>query len=484
VTGVAPNEPEARRDLPDGNEQEMTPQTNEATTATTESRPREVVLMPQIDTGDTAWVLACAALVMFMTPGLALFYGGLVRTKNVLGTIMQSFFALALVSVLWTLIGYTLAFGPDAGGLIGGLSFLGLNDVGLEPSETYGTTIPHLAFSSYQLMFAIITPALITGAVAERMRFSAYALFLGLWSILVYAPVAHWVFADGWLGLAGVGALDFAGGTVVHINAGAAALAAIVFLGKRRGFGHQAFIPHDVPMVILGASILWFGWFGFNAGSALGANGLAASAFTVTNLATAAAVLGWLIPERIKHGRATTIGAATGAVAGLVAITPAAGFVEPWAALVIGFLAGGVCFLAVNLKSRIGYDDSLDVVGVHLVGGIVGALLTGVFASAAVNSFSGGLEQLGRQALAVVATMGFSFAMTLGILKVVDMLVGVRVTEEEELTGLDLSQHSEVAYTSSEGAGSIPGPHPAMVTVPEPVGAAGNAHHEAPVEAS
>ncbi|MGH2590126.1 MAG: ammonium transporter, partial [Actinomycetota bacterium] len=264
----------------------------------------------------------------------------------------------------------------------------------------------------------------------------------------------------------------------------AAALAAIVFLGKRRGFGHQAFIPHDVPMVILGASILWFGWFGFNAGSALGANGLAASAFTVTNLATAAAVLGWLIPERIKHGRATTIGAATGAVAGLVAITPAAGFVEPWAALVIGFLAGGVCFLAVNLKSRIGYDDSLDVVGVHLIGGIVGALLTGVFASAAVNSFSGGLEQLGRQALAVAATMGFSFAMTLGILKVVDMLVGVRVTEEEELTGLDLSQHSEVAYTSSEGSGSIPGPHPAMVTVPEPVGAAGNAHHEAPVEAS
>jgi Amt family ammonium transporter len=439
--------------------------------------------MPQIDTGDTAWVLACAALVMFMTPGLALFYGGLVRTKNVLGTIMQSFFALALVTVLWTLVGYTLAFGPDIGGLIGGLSFLGLNDVGLEPSETYATTVPHLAFSTYQLMFAIITPALITGAVAERMRFSAYALFLGLWSILVYAPVAHWVFADGWLGLAGIGALDFAGGTVVHINAGAAALAALVYLGKRRGFGQHAFIPHDVPMVILGASILWFGWFGFNAGSALGANGLAASAFTVTNLATAAAVLGWLIPERMKHGRATTIGAATGAVAGLVAITPAAGFVEPWAAIVIGFAAGGVCFLAVNLKTRIGYDDSLDVVGVHLVGGIVGALLTGVFASAAVNAFSGGLEQLGRQAFAVGATMAFSFAMTLGILKLVDMLVGVRVTEEEELTGLDLSQHSEVAYTPSEGAGSIPAPHPAMITVTEPATSV-PAHHETPVEAS
>jgi Amt family ammonium transporter len=439
--------------------------------------------MPQIDTGDTAWVLMCAALVMFMTPGLALFYGGLVRTKNVLGTIMQSFFALALVTVLWTLIGYTLAFGPDVGGLIGGLSFLGLNDVGLEPSEAYGTTVPHLAFSTYQLMFAIITPALITGAVAERMRFSAYALFLGLWSILVYAPVAHWVFADGWLGLSGVGALDFAGGTVVHINAGAAALAAIVFLGKRRGFGRQAFIPHDVPMVILGASILWFGWFGFNAGSALGANGLAASAFTVTNLATAAAVLGWLLFERVKHGRPTTIGAATGAVAGLVAITPAAGFVEPWAAIVIGFAAGAVCFLAVNLKARIGYDDSLDVVGVHLVGGIVGALLTGVFASAAVNGFSGGLGQLGRQALAVGATMAFSFAMTLGILKVVDMLVGVRVSEEEELTGLDLSQHSEVAYTSSAGSGSLPGPQDTVITLPETPTPAVQAYRETRVGA-
>ncbi|HYZ14730.1 MAG TPA: ammonium transporter [Actinomycetota bacterium] len=437
-----------------------------------------------MDTGDTAWVLMCAALVMFMTPGLALFYGGLVRTKNVLGTIMQSFFALALVTVLWTLIGYTLAFGRDVGGVIGGLSFLGLNDVGLEPSETYGTTVPHLAFSTYQLMFAIITPALITGAVAERMRFSAYALFLGLWSILVYAPVAHWVFADGWLGLSGVGALDFAGGTVVHINAGAAALAAIVFLGKRRGFGRQAFIPHDVPMVILGASILWFGWFGFNAGSALGANGLAASAFTVTNLATAAAVLGWLLFERVKHGRATTIGAATGAVAGLVAITPAAGFVEPWAAIVIGFAAGAVCFFVVNLKARIGYDDSLDVVGVHLVGGIVGALFTGVFASAAVNGFSGGLVQLGRQALAVGATMAFSFAMTLGILKVVDMLVGVRVSEEEELTGLDLSQHSEVAYTSSEGSGALAGQQDTVIAVPETPTPAVPAYRETRIGAS
>jgi ammonium transporter, Amt family len=261
-----------------------------------------------IDTGDTAWVLASAALVMFMTPGLALFYGGLVRAKNVLGTIMQSFFALALVTVLWVVVGYTLAFGPDVAGVIGGLDFWGLRGVGADPSPVYATNVPHIGFSVYQMMFAIITPALITGAVAERMKFSGYVLFLGLWSLLVYAPVAHWVFADGWLGLSGVGALDFAGGTVVHINAGAAALAALVFLGRRRGHGRDAFVPHNVPMVITGAAILWFGWFGFNAGSALGASGLAASAFTVTQVAAAAAVLGWLIPEVIRHGKPTTIG--------------------------------------------------------------------------------------------------------------------------------------------------------------------------------
>jgi Amt family ammonium transporter len=416
--------------------------------------------MPEIDTGDTSWLLVSTALVMFMTPGLALFYGGLVRTKNVLGTIMQSFFALALVSVLWVLVGYTLAFGPDRGGLIGDLTFWGLRDVGQAPSDTYATTVPHLAFSMYQLMFAIITPALITGAVAERMRFSAYVLFLALWSLIVYAPVAHWVFADGWLGLAGVGALDFAGGTVVHINAGAAALGAILYLGKRRGYGRDAFVPHNVPMVITGAAILWFGWFGFNAGSALGANGLAASAFAATHVATAAAVVGWLIPEWVKHGKATTIGAATGAVAGLVAITPAAGFVEPWAAVVIGLAAGMVCFYAVNLKSRVGYDDSLDVVGVHLIGGIVGALLTGVLASTAVNAFSGGLGQLGRQAAAVGATLVFSFGATMAILKVVDVIVGVRISDEEEVVGLDLSQHSEVGYTFGERGGTVSGTPP------------------------
>jgi Amt family ammonium transporter len=409
--------------------------------------------MPEIDTGDTAWLLTASALVMFMTPGLALFYGGLVRTKNVLGTIMQSFFALGLVTVLWVLIGYTLAFGPDIGGLIGGLDFWGFQGVGQAPSEAYATTTPHLAFAVYQMMFAIITPALITGAVAERMKFSGYVLFLGLWSILVYSPLAHWVWGGGWL--FEFGALDFAGGTVVHINAGVAALAAILYLGKRRGYGKQAFVPHNVPMVITGAAILWFGWFGFNAGSALAANGLAASAFVATQVATGAAVIGWLIPEAMKHGKPTTIGAATGAVGGLVAITPAAGFVEPWAAILIGLAAGAICFYAVDLKSRIGYDDSLDVVGVHMVGGIVGALLTGVLASAAVNAFEGGLGQLGKQAVAVGVTLGFSFLATLVILKVVDMLVGLRVTEDEEVTGLDLSQHSEVGYTFGDRGGAV-----------------------------
>jgi ammonium transporter, Amt family len=419
--------------------------------------------MQEISAGDTAWVLASAALVMFMTPGLALFYGGLVRAKNVLGTIMQSFFALGLVSVLWVLVGYTLAFGPDIGGIIGGLDFAGFRGVGPTPNADYAPTIPHLAFAMYQMMFAVITPALITGAVAERMRFSAYVLFLALWSILVYAPLAHWVFGYGWLGTwAGLGALDFAGGTVVHVNAGAAALAAIVYLGKRRGFGREAFVPHNVPMVITGAAILWFGWFGFNAGSALGANGLAASAFAATHIATAAAVIGWLIPETIKHRKPTTIGAATGAVAGLVAITPAAGFVEPWAAILIGLAAGAMCFGAVDLKPRLGYDDSLDVVGVHLVGGIVGALLTGVLASAAVNAFQGGLVQLGKQAVGVAATLGFSFVVTLAILKAIDALIGLRVTEEEEVTGLDLSQHSEVGYTLAERGGSV-APHTSAV---------------------
>jgi Amt family ammonium transporter len=311
-----------------------------------------------------------------------------------------------------------------------------------------------VGFALYQMMFAIITPALITGAIAERMKFSAYVLFLGLWSILVYSPLAHWVWGGGWL--FELGALDFAGGTVVHINAGVAALAAILYMGKRRGYGKEAFVPHNVPMVITGAAILWFGWFGFNAGSALAANGLAFSAFAATHIATAAAILGWLIPEAIRHGKPTTIGAATGAVAGLVAITPAAGFVEPWAAIVIGLAAGVICWAAVDLKGRLKYDDSLDVVGVHMVGGIVGALLVGVLASTAINEFSvAGLGQLGTQAIAVGVTLGFSFVATWIILWVVDKVIGLRVTEEDEITGLDLSQHAEVGYTLVDRGGSV-----------------------------
>jgi ammonium transporter, Amt family len=428
--------------------------------------------MPRIDAGDTAWLLASAALVMFMTPGLALFYGGLVRAKNVLATVMQSFIALALVSILWMLVGYTLAFGPDVGHVIGSLKFAGLHGVGAMPAGL-APTVPATAFMAFQLMFAIITPALITGAFAERMKFSGYLLFIALWSILVYSPVAHWVWGGGFLGTGRLGALDFAGGTVVHVNAGAAALATAIYLGRRRGWSSEAFVPHNVPMVILGAGILWFGWFGFNAGSALSAGGLAASAFVVTQLGAAAAVFGWLVPEWIRHRKATTVGAASGAVAGLVAITPASGFVGPWGALAIGFAAGFICYLAVNLKNRFGYDDSLDVVGVHLAGGVVGALLTGVFASLAINAAgaNGSLIQLGRQAVAVATTAAYSFGLTLLLLKVTDRLIGLRVTEEEEDSGLDLTQHREVAYTWTERAAfpahlaSVPDTVP-TVTIP------------------
>jgi len=410
----------------------------------------------KVNSGDTAWMLASAALVMFMTPGLAFFYGGLVRAKNVLATVMQSFIALALVSLVWAVVGYTLAFGADKWGLIGGLQYLGLHGVGADPMSL-APSIPSSVFMVYQMMFAVITPALITGAFAERMKFSGYLLFLGLWSIVVYSPLAHWVWGGGFLGAGHLGALDFAGGTVVHINAGVAALATAIYVGKRRGFGTEGFRPHNVPLVILGAAILWFGWFGFNGGSALAANGLAGSAFVATQLATAAAVFGWLIPEWIRHKRATTVGAASGAVAGLVAITPASGFVGPMPAILIGLVAGAICFFAVNLKYRFGYDDSLDVVGVHMVGGIVGALLTGVFASVAINAAgaNGSLGQLGKQAVAVVVTLVFSFGMTMVLLKVSDALVGLRVTEEDEAAGLDLSQHAEVGYVFTDRGGSL-----------------------------
>jgi len=405
----------------------------------------------RIDTGDTAWVLVSAALVMFMTPGLALFYGGLVRAKNVLGTVMQSLIALGVVTVLWVLVGYSLVFGSDHGLLAGGLDYVGLRGVGDAPMAL-APSVPASAFMVFQMMFAVITPALITGAFAERMRFGGYLMFLGLWSLLVYVPVAHWVWGGGFLGAAGVGALDFAGGTVVHVNAGAAALATALYLGRRRGFGTGALRPHNVPMVLLGAGILWFGWFGFNAGSALSAGGLASSAFVATHLGAAGGMLGWLVPERLRHERATTIGAATGAIAGLVAITPASGYVAPLPALLIGLTAGVVCFLAVELKGRLRLDDSLDVVGVHMVGGIVGALLTGVFASLVVNpaGADGSLAQVGRQAVAVGVTLCFSFLATWAILRLVDRTLGLRVSEDVEEEGLDRSIHGESAYAWSD----------------------------------
>jgi ammonium transporter, Amt family len=437
----------------------------------------------QVDSGDTAWMLAAAALVMFMTPGLAFFYGGLVRTKNVLATIMYSFAALALVTLVWTLVGHTLAFGPDVGavvgegGWIGGVDFVGFRDVGAEP-HPLAPTIPHLAFAVYQLMFAIITPALISGAFAERMRFSGYLVFTALWVILVYAPLAHWVWGGGFLGPQGIGALDFAGGTVVHLNAGVAALAAALVIGARRGWPRPA-VPHNVPFVVLGASILWFGWFGFNAGSALAAGPLAASAFVATQLATAAAVFGWVLPEWILHGRPTTVGAATGAVAGLVAITPASGYVRPWAALLIGLAAGFVCELAVGLKHRLRYDDALDVVAVHGVGGALGALLTGVFATTAVNP--GGAQgllygnpwQVGRQAAAVGVTLLWSFLVSLVILKLLDRVMALRVSEQEEVAGLDFSQHAEAGYTFVEYGAAAPSSAPPGA--PSPASASGAA---------
>jgi len=402
---------------------------------------------------DTAFVLVSAALVMLMTPGLALFYGGMVRSKNILATLMENFILLGVVGVLWALWGYSLAFGPDVGSFIGNLDYLGLMGVGTEPFKTYSETIPHQTFMIYQAMFAIITPALITGAFAERMKFSAFLVFMVLWVTIVYCPVAHWVWGDGgWL--KSLGALDFAGGTVVHINAGIAALAAALVVGKRQGYGnHATFIPHNLPMTVLGAGLLWFGWFGFNAGSALAANALASSAFTATHLATCAATLAWVATEWIVRGKPTTLGAASGAVAGLVAITPAAGFVGPMSAILIGIGAGIICYLAVLLKPRLGYDDSLDVVGVHFVGGVWGALATGLFASKLVNSagadglFYGNPGQFLIQVIAVVVTMVFSFVVSYILFKILDATMGLRVTPEDEVAGLDITEHQETGYS-------------------------------------
>jgi len=408
---------------------------------------------PRINPGDTAWVLASAALVLFMTPGLALFYGGMVRAKNVLGMLMQNFFCLGLISIIWAALTYSLAFSGD-NKWIGNLDLAWLRDAAATSPTGFELSIPPLTFMAFQLMFAIITPALITGAVADRMRFSAWVWFIGLWAILVYAPVAHWVFSPGgWLFQRG--ALDFAGGTVVHINAGIAALAAVILLGKRRGWPNHPMPPHALPFTLIGAGILWFGWFGFNAGSALKGDGIAAQALVNTHMAAAAAMLGWLIVERLRTGHATTLGAASGLVAGLVAITPCAGFVGGMAPIYIGFIAGAVCMLAVSLKFKVGYDDSLDVVGVHLVGGLVGSLLLGFFADATINPAGtdgvfqgGGFGLFGEQVLAVVATMVWSFVVTFGIVFVLSKVLpgGIRVSEEDEETGLDLTQHSETGY--------------------------------------
>ncbi len=404
-----------------------------------------------MNTGDTAFMLIATAMVMLMTPGLALFYGGLVRSKNVLGTIMHSMICLGVVSIIWVLYGYSLAFGPDNGGLIGDLSLMGLNGVTLTPGP-YSKTIPDLLFCAFQLMFAIITPALISGAIAERMKFSAYLLFITLWCSLVYLPICHWVWGGGWL--AKMGALDFAGGTVIHINSGVAALVAAIMLGKRKGYGRESFHPHNLPMTMLGAGLLWFGWFGFNAGSALSAGETAALAFFTTQVATGAAVLSWLAVEWLVQKKPTTLGAVSGALAGLVAITPAAGFVSPGSAVIIGLAAGAVCYLAVLSKKKLGYDDALDVVGIHGVGGLLGALATGLFASAAINPAGNGLffgnpHQLVVQAIGAGAAILYSAVLTYIILKVVGMLTGgLRLEQEDEIQGLDLSQHSEVGYTS------------------------------------
>lgn len=420
----------------------------------------EVVL----NAGDTAWVLASSALVLLMTPGLAFFYGGMVRAKSALNMMMMSMVTIGVVSILWVIYGFSLAFGYDAKSpWYGSLSLSGLGSAVNELTNNGGVyPIPLLAFAAFQLMFAIITPALISGAIADRAKFLSWGIFVALWATIVYFPVAHWVFAFGnKVGdtvtgagfLASRGVEDFAGGTAVHINAGAAGLALAMVLGKRIGWQRSPMRPHSLPLVLLGAGLLWFGWFGFNAGSALGANGVAALALINTQVATAAALVGWILTERLRDGHPTSLGAASGAVAGLVAITPACAFVAPWAAVVIGLLAGSICALAVGMKYRFGFDDSLDVVGVHLVGGIVGCLSIGFFGSSAVNSlgldglfYGGGLALLGKQALGVVLVAGYSFLVTLVLGFVIEKTIGFRVKVEDEQVGVDLSEHAESAY--------------------------------------
>jgi ammonium transporter, Amt family len=418
----------------------------------------------EYDAGATAWVLMSSALVLFMTPGLALFYGGMTRSKNVLNMLMMNLYCVGIIPVLWVIVGFTLAFGSSGdAGWLGNFEFLGAKDLysvlpgDLGTNQFFGAlTIPVVVFSAFQLTFAVITPALISGAVADRLKFAAWAVFIPFWAILVYSPVAHWVFAGGWL--ADLGALDFAGGAVVHMNAGAAALALVLLLGKRKGWPDTPMPPHNLTMTMLGTGILFFGWFGFNAGSALAADGIAAAAFMNTFVAAAAGMIAWLVVEWLKDGHPTTLGACSGAVAGLVAITPCAGFVGGLAPLYIGLGVGVVCYFAISMKYRFGYDDSLDVVGVHLVGGLFGTLALGLFADASINGLvtneglflGGGVDLLIDQAIAAAATIGFAFVATMIIGKVIDMTIGLRVSEADELTGLDLSQHAEAGYNLAD----------------------------------
>ena len=428
----------------------------------------------KIDTGDTAFVLISAALVLLMTPALALFYGGMCRTKNVLSTIMQSFFIIGIISIQWVLFGYSLAFGPDIGHFIGSLDWIGLSGVGNSPNADYAATIPHSAFMIFQGMFAVITPALITGAFAERMKFSAFAVFTVVWATLVYDPVAHWVWGvGGWLREMGV--LDFAGGTVVHIISGVSGLVIALMIGKRKGYGSEVMLPHHLPMTVLGAGLLWFGWFGFNAGSALGANEIASNAFVVTHVSAAAATVSWVLAEWLMHGKPTVLGAASGCIAGLVSITPAAGFVSPLSAVAIGLLGGVICYLSVSVvKAKLGYDDSLDAFGVHGVGGAWGALATGLFASKAVNEAGadgllfGNAAQFTNQLIGVAASILFAAVMTFVIIKIMGLVMDLRVSEAQEMQGLDITEHGERGYSYQDLVTGSPVSFAALESQPVP----------------
>lgn len=412
----------------------------------------------EINLGDSAFILICTAFVFLMTPGLAFFYGGMVRRKNVLNTVMASFFICGLASVMWVLVGYSLSFGNDFHGIIGGFNFLGLSGVGAEPNAAYAGTIPQLLFAAFQMMFSIITPALITGSLEGRMKFSALFIFIAVWLLLVYYPMAHMVWGDGGF-IKGLGAVDFAGGNVVHISSGVSGLVACIMLGRRRGYGMMSYKPHNIPFVVLGAALLWFGWFGFNAGSALSSGSLAVHAFMTTNTSAAAAMLSWMLIEKVKHGKPTVLGAATGAVVGLVAITPGAGFVSIWSSIIIGAIVSPICFLFMGkIKSKFGYDDSLDAFGCHGIGGVWGGIATGLFAQTSINSgaqwnglFFGDVHLLIAQVISIVITIAFAGIMTFLIIKIMKVFMDIRVSSSEEADGLDIAEHGESAYPAYTG---------------------------------